>query len=222
MAEQEFAELTLRVVAQADAVADVGAIEAGDELPRVLQRKPLDDFLARALVRRGGERDARHLRKTLVQDRQLAVLRPEIVAPLRHAVRLVDREQRDLGAFELIEEARGQQPFRRHVKQVQLAGQQPSLDLALRIGSEAGIEICRRHARFAQGIDLVLHQRDQRRHHDRRALAQQRGNLVTQRLAAAGRHQYECIAAFAQVIDDGLLLAAETGVAENALQQLQG
>src|SRR3546814_17243014 len=70
-------------------------------------------------------------------------------------------------------------------------------------------------------LDLILHQRDQRRHHDAGALTHERGNLVAQRLAAAGRHQYQRIAAFAEVFDHGLLLAAETGVTENALKQVE-
>ena len=37
VAEQELAQLALRVVALADPVADVGPVETGDELPRVLQ-----------------------------------------------------------------------------------------------------------------------------------------------------------------------------------------
>jgi hypothetical protein len=52
-------------------------------------------------------------------------------------------------------------------------------------------------------------------------LPQQRGNLVAQRLAAAGRHQHQRVTTFAQVLDDGLLLAAETGITENALQQVE-
>ncbi len=116
----------------------------------------------------------------------------------------------------------GKQPLRRHVQQVQLAGQQLALDLALLFRAEAGVEIGGGHAGLAQCVDLVLHQRDQRRHHDAGAMPQQRGNLVAQGLATAGRHQHQRIAAFAEVFDHGLLLAAETGVAENALEQVEG
>jgi hypothetical protein len=96
------------------------------------------------------------------------------------------------------------------------------LDFALLFGAEAGVEIGGGHAGLAQRVDLILHQRDQRRHHDAGALPQQRGNLVAQRLAAAGRHQHQRVATFAQVLDDGLLLAAETGITENALKQVEG
>ena len=45
----------------------------------------------------------------------------EVVAPLRHAVRLVDREQRESAARQQLEEARRQQPLGRDVEQVELA-----------------------------------------------------------------------------------------------------
>ena len=63
-----------------------------------LELEPLDDVAARRPVGGGGERDARHVGKALVQDRELAVFRAEIVAPLRDAMRLVDGEERELRA----------------------------------------------------------------------------------------------------------------------------
>ena len=44
-------------------------------------------------------------------------------------------------------------------------------------------------------VDLILHQRDQRRHDDADARPHERGDLVAERLAAAGRHQHERVAA---------------------------
>jgi len=98
---------------------------------------------------------------------------------------------------------------------------QRTLDRAGLVGAEAGIEVGRLHAGLDQGADLVLHQRDQRRHHDRRALAQQRGDLVAQRLAAAGGHQHQRVAAGRDLLDDGLLLAAEGGIAEDVFEDVQ-
>ncbi len=149
-------------MAQAYLVADVGAIEARHELARLLQRQAFDDFVAGTLIRGGGERDARHLGKALVQHHQLTVFRAEIVAPLRHAVRFVDGEQRHFGTLEQPQETWRQQPLRRHVQQVEFAGQQAALHLALIVRIEAGIEIRSGHAGFAQGIHLILHQGDQR------------------------------------------------------------
>ena len=64
------------------------------------------------------------------EHRELQVLGPEVVAPLRHAVRLVDREQRDArGVAELVEQAEerlGEQPLGRDVEQVELARAEPA------------------------------------------------------------------------------------------------
>ncbi len=166
--------------------------------------------------------------EALVQHGQLDVLGAEIVAPLRDAVRLVDGEQRDAGAcaqhaLEQAEKALGQQAFGRDVEQIQLARQQAPLHRrAPRPQSERGVEEGGAHAELQQRIDLVLHQRDQRRDDDADAAAQQGGNLVAQRLAAAGGHQHQRIAAADDVVDDLGLGAAEGGVTEDGAQQLQG
>ena len=51
--------------------------------------------------------------------------------------------------------------------------------------------------------------------------ADQRRDLVAQRLAAAGRHQHQGVAAGDDVVDDRLLVAAERVVAEDALEHLE-
>ena len=65
------------------------------EALRVLQLQLLFDFAQGALIRGRGQRDARHFRKLFVQASQFPIVGPEVMPPLRHAVRLVDREQRD-------------------------------------------------------------------------------------------------------------------------------
>ena len=55
------------------------------------------NFRARADVGGCRQRDARHARKMLCKHIQAQVVLPEIVAPLRYAVRFVDGEQRDTG-----------------------------------------------------------------------------------------------------------------------------
>ena len=70
-------------------------VEAGDEDTRLFQLQAGDDLGARKLVGRGGEGDARHARKPLVQHRELDILRPEIVAPLRDTMGFVDHNPSD-------------------------------------------------------------------------------------------------------------------------------
>jgi hypothetical protein len=75
-------------------------------------------------------------------------------------------------------------------------------------------------AELGQGVDLVLHQRDQRRDDDGAAGAEQGGNLVAEALAAAGRHQDQGIAAAGDMVDDLGLGAAEGRVAEDVAQEV--
>ena len=220
-AEQEVLELAPRIVLLDHAVADVRAIEAGDERLGRLETEPFDDFAPGRRIGGRGQGDPRHLRKALVQDRQLPVFGAEIVTPLRHAMRFVDREQADLGLFEQVEKAPGQQAFGGDIEHLEIAAEQALLDLALGHRVEARIEEGRLDAELVQGLDLVLHQRDQRRNDDRRAGSQQGRDLVAKRLAATGRHQHEGIAATADAFDHGLLVAAERGIAKNAVEQLQ-
>lgn len=55
-----------------------------------------------------------------------------------------------------------------------------------------------------------------------RLAAQQRRNLVAQRLAAAGRHQHEAIAAAGDVFDDFTLLAAKRGITKYFVEDFEG
>ncbi len=225
MSGEKIEQLAARVVALDDRVADVRPVEAGDEDPRPGETQPLDDLSARRAIGGGCQGDPRHRRVTLVQHRELHVLGPEVVAPLRHAVGFVDGKEGDrAGAGESVEEAQeapGQQPFRRHVEQVELATEQPRLSLRSAGGIERGVEIGGAHAGLEQCVDLVLHQRDQRRDDDAAALAQQRRNLVAERLAAAGRHQHQGVAAGGDMADDLGLGAAKGGVAEDRTEQGQ-
>jgi len=180
--------------------------------------KAVRDLGARERVGGGGERDARNVREALVQHGQLQVLRAKIVAPLRYAVRLVDREQRDARTIEQLEAAGREQSFGRHVEQVEFAGDERTFDRGGFARAERRIQECRPHAELAQRFHLVVHQRDQRRDDDAGAVAHERRNLVAQRLAGAGGHQHQRIAAGDDVIDDGRLVAAERVVAEHVAQ----
>ena len=137
---QEGGELVPRVLLLGDPVADVGPVEAGDELGGVFELEPRDDLPAGGRVRGRCERDARDLRPALVQQVELDVVGPEVVAPLGDAVGLVDREQRDRHPPEQLQETLGQQPLRGHVEQIQLAGQQCPLHPRLLVARQGRVQ----------------------------------------------------------------------------------
>jgi hypothetical protein len=140
---QEAQQLLRGVLLLDDAVADVGAVEAADELARLLQLQPLDDVGAREVVGGGGERDARHAGVALVQHRQAAVLGPEVVAPLADAVRFVDGEQGQLAARAGCPAGSGTAAWSRARaprRAGDLAARQPPLDVLRLLEGERGIE----------------------------------------------------------------------------------
>ena len=134
--------------------------------------------------------------EALVQHRQLEIVGPEVVAPLRDAVRLVDREQGQAGSGRA---GRGS-PAPSAAPAPRRAGRAAPSRIA-RSTRGGGAEVERRvehggpHAELGQRRDLVLHQRDQRRDDDREPVQAQGRHLVAQRLAAAGRHQHQRVVA---------------------------
>ena len=59
------------------------------------------------------------------------------------------------------------------------------------------------------GIDLILHQCDEGRYDDGRALHDEGRQLVTQGLSPTRGHQHESVASVQQVADDGFLVTFE-------------
>ena len=75
-----------------DRIADIRPVETRHEYPRIIEPEARDNLRACLRVGRGREGDPRYLGETLVQERELEILRSKIVAPLRDAVRFIDCE----------------------------------------------------------------------------------------------------------------------------------
>ena len=88
-------------------------------------------------------------------------------------------------------------------------------------GGNGGVDRGRTNAELPQRVDLVLHQRDQRRDDHPDARPQQRRNLVAERLAAAGGHEDKRVSARDHLLDDLRLLAAKRGIAVGRSQHAQ-
>ena len=165
--------------------------------------------VARNLVRGCGQRGDRCPGKALAQLAQVGVLRSKRRSPLRDAVGLVDREQRDRQPRERREHALGHQPLRRHVEQPGLSRCRPSPRRHVLGAAVAGVDAVRRDPHQPKGRDLVLHQRHQRRDDYRETFPDQRRNLEAKRLARARRHDGQHVAAREQRLDRRLLSRAE-------------
>ena len=80
------------VVFESNAVANVGPVEAHHKLRRLFEPEPRHNLVAGLLVGGGGECDSGYVGELLVQQAQLQVIGAKVMAPLRHAVRLVNGE----------------------------------------------------------------------------------------------------------------------------------
>jgi hypothetical protein len=203
--------------------AQVRPIEAVDEHGWRATKKLLQDIRTGSGIGGGREGDGLHPAKRGLHRAERGVFRTKIVTPLRNAVRLVDRKQRDRGALEEIEGFRFHQTFGRDIEEAQLATGDAVEDRAVLGGIVCGVERSRRDAIAAQLRHLVAHERDQRRHDDSQAVVKKRRKLIAQRLAASGRHDRQHVTAVEDGRDDLALprpepLEAESR-AKNALRR---
>ena len=199
----------------------VGPVEARDDRVRLVDAEAVADVGGDG--RRGGRGQGEHpLGPELACARcELQVVGSEVVAPLGDAVRLVHGEQRDLRPHELSEEPLVVEPLRGDVEQLQAARAKPLGDVAKLVRAEARVEPSGVDALADEEVDLILHQRDQRRDDDRDAVEQERRELIAEALAGARREDRERGAARQQRLDDLLLAGAERGEAEPGAEDVE-
>ncbi|OQA05419.1 MAG: hypothetical protein BWY66_02504 [bacterium ADurb.Bin374] len=173
------------------------------------------DLLDHVELRRGGEAGNRRqgggFPEHLLQERaQEQVVGPEIVAPFRQAVRLVDDDKADLPLGKGVAERAVAHLFGGDPQDVDIAEGDFFVGLRpLEDGKQAVERPDVRDAAPREGVDLVFHQRLERRYDEGQQVSlprlHQRGKLVTERLAAAGRQDDEAVPAFEDRFDDILL-----------------
>src|SRR5262249_42838100 len=185
-----------------------------------LHHAELADDVANHWARRGGgERQDRHAAELRLEAAQPPVRGPEVVAPFRDTVRLVDGDQRHAHTPEHPAQAALEPPGGAGDQLVLAASQAldtvvPGRAVERRVqhrGAEAGA---------LERVDLVLHQRDERAHDDDGPVEEARGDLVGERLAGAGRHHADAVAAAQHGGDDLLLPGTEVCVPEDVAQDV--
>ena len=125
----------------------------------------------------GDELDGGERRRDLADPQVVAA---EVVAPFGDAVRLVDDDPAWPHPVEHVAQVGADQPLRGDVEEPDRAVAVGALDPPLLGRVEVGVERRGGHAELLQGVDLVLHQRDQRRHDHRRRLGEHRRELVAE------------------------------------------
>ena len=139
--------------------------------------------------------------------------------PLTDAVGLVDHQQRDRTVSHEVAEVAVER-FGREKHQFVLAGAERVHARASLVEVQRGVDGGDLEAKAGHGVHLILHERDQRRDHQHRAVEQTSRQLVRERLARARRHQGNTILAGQYGVDDFALpwteLVKPEDIAEDA------
>ena len=109
------------------------------------------------------------------------------LASVRDAVGFVDGEKGDPALSKAPPEVLIGETLWCDIKDFQFPGAHPAVDGVHFFRGEGGVEACCGNAAGDQSVDLVLHQGDERRNHEGQPVQQDRGKLVAEGLAAAGR-----------------------------------
>ena len=180
------------------------------------------DIVADLGRRRGGKGgDERAAREPCDERGDLPVARAEVVSPLRETVCLVDGDHRDGLMLEDVLEIARIEPFGCDVDEFVLAAGDGVEARARFFHRKAAVDIGRRDALLRERINLVLHERDERRDHERDAGKYERGNLEADRFARPCRHDRDRIVSREQAAHDGLLRRAERGISVKFPEQEQ-
>ncbi len=187
----------------------VGAHQVGDELEGVAHAELVRQVLPHLGGGGGGDGQDGRAPQPLGDGAEHHVVGAEVVPPLRHAVRLVHHEERHLPLEQELEEVAVAEALGGDVEDLPLAALDGLLGGGLLALGEAGVDGEGVHAQLLQLVRLVLHQRDQRRHHQGEPGEVERGELVDQRLPGAGGHHRHGVAPVEDGADHLLLSGPE-------------
>jgi len=182
---------------------------------RRLREELLGDVGLRLAVGGRGQRRDRNAAQRFARLGQQTVFGPEVMAPLRDAMRLVDGEPGHPEAPQPVDQPLAGQPLGRDEEQAQIAGVEPVPGLGRLALAVHRIERGGGDAGPHQLADLIAHQGDQRRDDEGEPAGDEGGKLVAHRLAGARRHHRENVAAGKRGFDHFPLTGAEIIIAEH-------
>ena len=125
---------------------------------------------------------------------QHPVIRPEVVPPLRNAMRLIDSDQGQLPLGQHLHKSRHPQPLRRNKQELQAPVQIIRARLPRHRALESGVNPRHAQPQRSQLRRLVFHQCNQRRNHHRRPAPRNRRQLVAKALPRPRRHHQQQVA----------------------------
>jgi hypothetical protein len=157
------------------------------ELRRLrVEPQALEDLVTHDGRGRSGARQHPRRRQLLQQCADPQILRPEVVAPLADAVRLVDRDEGTIEVAQQSAKPLEAETLGRRVRQRVLASGEGRHTAAQLVGLERRGEIGGADPALLERAHLVVHQCDEGGDDERGPAQQQRRQLVGQALATAG------------------------------------
>ena len=141
---------------------------------------------------------------------QHPIVGPEVMPPLRNAMRLINRNQRRFALRQHLRKPRHPQPLRRNKQKLQLALQIVDAGLPRHRPVQAGVNSRYTQPQRGELCRLVFHQRNQRRNHQRGSAQRNRRQLVAQRFSRARGHHQQQVAAYQRGGTHGLLVCPES------------
>ena len=173
----------------------VRPIEPGHRLVRIAQIEQPRDVGANARRSRSGER--RHngpLRQLGDEIAHGQIRRAEVLPPLRHAVGLVHRNERDAGLARELDETGIGQALGRNVHDLVRALERAAQHGCLLARRKRGVEVRAPNSRLDKGAHLIAHERHERAYHQGQSAQHDARHLVAHRFSRARRHDCKRVA----------------------------
>ena len=208
------------VLAPPDDVGEVRPLETGLEEVLLLESEPVHDVFRDRGRRRGGEGNHGCI-DTAAEGADFQVLGPEVITPLRDAVRLVHDDERNGEDGEVTLEQTGLEPFGGDVEEFAVAVSgvvQGQIDL---VAIQSGMDRDGLDSPGSEVLDLVLHQGYKRGHNKGETVLHEGRNLEADRLASSRREDGQHIPSRERLFDDALLHGTERIVPPIGFQCLQ-
>ncbi len=198
---------------------EILAVESADQQLRLSKAQHGNDVILYLSRGRGCER-ADHRSSVQLFDKRddFQIAGPEILPPLGNAVGLVHCHHTDPGPLGKAGEVPGFQTLRGHIDDLIPAAHgvlHGSLNLSLRQGA---VDIGSMHSRLVQGLDLILHQGNQRGNHHRNARQHQRWDLVADGFSRSSRHDAQHVPPGQYAVDQQFLAGTKIRVSKICLQ----
>ena len=203
-----------------DPVDQVRPVETPHQHPWLPQAKLPNDVLLHPLCGSGCEGMHTKVRKPLPQHPQPSVVGAEVMPPVAHAVRFINREKGDVRFVQSTQHLFRAEAFRSDVQQLELPFVEVAGDLPLLLVGERAVDEGAGNPVRAERVDLILHERDQRRDHHRNSVETDRRRLIAERLAPTGRQHDERILAPQHTLHRRGLQRTKLAIAPTRLQNL--